>query len=82
MSFMFEISCFFFIKRGSPESMRQLRNLIKSMVKTNYDSLKDELDKLYDQNKQLREEVTLHSDTIFKLLEITTEKNEMIAEIK
>lgn len=62
--------------------MRQLRNLIKSMVKTNYDSLKDELDKLYDQNKQLREEVTLHSDTIFKLLEITTEKNEMIAEIK
>lgn len=67
---------------GSPESMRQLRNYIKSITNTQLSSFKDEIIKINEQNKCLREELNLHSATISKLLDMTTEKNDLIADIK
>lgn len=66
----------------SPESLGQLKNLVKSMIKVHVDSFKEELCKISDQNRGLREELQLHSETICKLLDMTTEKNDLIADMK
>lgn len=62
--------------------MRQLRNYIKSITNTQLSTFKNELTKISEQNKCLREELNIHSETISKLLDITTDKNNIIADIK
>lgn len=62
--------------------MKQLKNVVRTMVKTHVDSLRDEVQKLAEQNRTLKEENFLHSETLCKLLDMQTEKNALIADVK
>lgn len=64
------------------ENVKQIKGIVRTMIKAHVDNLKKEVDDLNDQNRSLKEELQLHSETICKLLDLTTEKNMLIAEIK
>lgn len=70
------------VLRNAPESVGHWKEIVEKLIETHVDNLRDEINNINEQNRNLKEELQLNSETICKLLDLTTEKNLLIVEIK